>query len=920
MEYNFRETEAKWKKYWEENKTYKVELDRSKPKYYVLDMLPYTSGSGLHVGHPLGYIASDIFSRYKRLKGFNVLHPMGFDAFGLPAEQYAIETGQHPEVTTRTNIAQYKSQLLSIGFSYDWDREFSTCDPGYYKWTQWIFLKLYNHWYNAETDKAEPIEQLVETFEQEGNFRVNANSSCEVLFSKDDWVGYTDARKEEILLDYRLAYLAWSEVNWCPALGTVLANDEVKDGVSERGGHPIEKMKMRQWFLRITAYAQQLLDGLETIDWSDSLKEMQRNWIGRSEGASVHFQIEGSKEQMEVFTTRPDTIFGATFMVIAPEHELVDQITSEEQKGKIDSYISHVQSRTDVERQQEKIVSGEFTGSYAINPFTNQPIPIWIAEYVLIGYGTGAIMAVPSDDLRDRAFAEKFELPIIDVIDRSDYPNAQAEDKVGKLINSGLLNGLEINEAISKIIYEIESKGLGKKKINYRLRDAGFSRQRYWGEPFPIVYKDEVPYQLKESDLPLELPSVESFKPTGDGKSPIAQNTEWVNRPDGTTRETDTMPGYAATCWYFLRYCDPENEEAFIDPEIEKYWGNVDLYAGGSEHAVGHLMYSRFTHRFLNDIGLVTTEEPFQKLINQGMIQGRSSIVYRITGTNTFVSEGLKDEHKTTPLHVDVNMVNNDVLNTEQFKHWREDYKDAEFILEDGKYKCGYEFEKMSKRWYNVVNPDDMIEQYGADTFRMYEMFLGPIEQSKPWITNGIDGVFRFIKKLWRLFQDQDSNWLITDEQPTPSEWKILHKTIKKVGQDIERYSFNTAVSAFMVAVNELTDSKCHKEKILKELVVVLCPFAPHICEELWSKLGGEGSVCHASFPKVKEEYLVENTHTYPVSVNGKVRTKIDLPLDLTQEQAQEEVLAHEVIQKWLEGKELRKFIFVKGRIINVVV
>lgn len=918
MEYKFQDIEARWKQYWKENNTYKVTNDTSKEKCYVLDMFPYPSGAGLHVGHPLGYIASDIYSRYKRLKGYNVLHPMGFDAFGLPAEQYAIQTGQHPAHTTEVNIARYKEQLDAIGFDYDWSREVRTSDPKYYKFTQWIFIQLFHSWYNTDLQKAQPIADLVSLFAKEGNTKVNAASGKVETFTADEWNSYTEKQQQEVLMDYRLAYLKYADVNWCPALGTVLANDEVKDGVSERGGHPVIKKSMRQWFLRITAYAQRLLEGLDTVDFSESLKEQQRNWIGRSEGASVFFNIVGREEKIEVFTTRPDTIFGATFLVLAPEHPLVAEITTNH--AEVAEYQAYVQSRSERDRQADvKTVSGAFTGAYAHNPFTGDDVPVWIAEYVLMGYGTGAIMAVPSDDDRDNAFATKFGLPIIDVIDKSDYPGATRSDKLGKMINSGFLDGMEVPAAITLMCQKVEEMGIGKGKINYRMRDAGFSRQRYWGEPFPVVYKDDMPYTLPESELPVLLPEVDSFKPTAEGEPPLARNTEWVNTPDGP-RETDTMPGYAGSSWYFLRYMDPTNGEFFVGKDAVNYWQDVDLYVGGAEHAVGHLLYSRFWHKFFFDKGWAPTQEPYKKLVNQGMIQGRSNFVYRINGTSKFVSFGLKDSYETTALHVDVNIVDNDVLDTEAFRNWFEEYKDAEFVLEDGKYICGAEVEKMSKSKWNVVNPDDIIAKYGADTFRMYEMFLGPIEQSKPWITNGLDGVHKFLRKFWRLFYGE-GGLDISDEAPTKDELKVLHKTIKKIQEDIERLSFNTCISGFMIATNELTDLKCRKRAILKELVVLLAPFAPHIAEELWQNaLGEAGTVVYAPFPVFNESYLVESNFNYPVSINGKVRVTIDFPLDYTQEQVQPEVLANEQVQRWLEGKEPKKFIFVKGRIINVVV
>lgn len=1179
MEYKFYDIEKKWQKYWEVHQTFKVENDSSKPKYYVLDMFPYPSGAGLHVGHPLGYIASDIYSRYKGLKGFNVLHPMGFDAFGLPAEQYAVETGQHPAITTEKNITRYKEQLQNIGFCYDWNREVRTSDSAYYRWTQWIFLKLFNAWYNKQSNKAEPIETLVSKLEA-GQWKGEDGKSIE-------WNKLPDKEKSDFLLNYRLAYLAWSDVNWCPALGTVLANDEVKDGKSERGGHPVIRKKMRQWFLRITAYADRLLYGLDDLDWPMPLKEMQRNWIGRSEGALIKFQLarlnendrhgstglenakfvnhlyetygaipqrlspaeeqgrleggsfhveativaergnsanaqanspeeqaakiiklakelevfientrelfgpphapetvesdayyvadgtvtkvnhavyydspldfldsyavwnflfpetrcvlsavtlhdgkiafvlkqpfikaersatleeisdvlenlgfekngtrhkgfyhpeldiwlrdlnEGNvfvdvlgnvqfidayidikgrtskadirntkypeKDFIEVFTTRPDTIFGATFMVIAPEHELVAKITTPVQKLKIQKYLGYVQSRSEVERQQEKSVTGEFTGAYAINPFTNKKIPVWIAEYVLAGYGTGAIMAVPSDDDRDHAFATKFGLEIIDVIDKSKYPGSTRDDKEGIMINSGFITGMEVPVAINTIIEKAEQRSVGRRKVNYKMHDAGFSRQRYWGEPFPIVYKktmpdspspsergpggevlslskDEVPTPLPESDLPVILPEVSSYQPTGDGESPLASNEQWKKMPDFSLRETDTMPGYAGSSWYFLRYMDPHNKNEFVSKQAEQYWQNVDLYIGGSEHAVGHLLYARLWHKVLFDLGYVSTQEPFKKLINQGMIQGRSNIVYRVTGKNTFVSQGLRAKYDTTALHVDVNIVENDVLDIEKFRLWREEYREAEFILEDGKYYCGYEIEKMSKRWHNVVNPDDVVAKYGADCFRMYEMFLGPIEQHKPWDTQGIEGVFRFLKKFWKLFHDEHFNFLVSEEIAGKEELKVLHKTIKKIQDDTERFSFNTAVSNFMICTNELTELKCNKREILEPLVILIAPYAPHMSEELWSLLGKKQSVSKAGFPVWEESFLAEDVFTYPVSFNGKMRYKIDLPAGMAASDIEKAALSHELATKWLEGKTPKKVIVVPKKIVNVVI
>ena len=1208
MDFDFRKVEDKWREDWEKNQIYKVSEDPALPKYYVLDMFPYPSGAGLHVGHPLGYVASDIYARYKRLKGFNVLHPMGFDAFGLPAEQYAIETGTPPEVTTEKAIKTYRSQLDKIGFSYDWSRQVKTCDPAYYKWTQWIFLQLFDSWYNREHDKAESIFTLESFFAENGCINWPQHDKDDhPEFTDVEWNNFTLEEQQKILMHYRLAYQSYTEVNWCEALGTVLANDEVKDGKSERGGYPVERRRMRQWSLRITEYADRLLAGLDALDWSEAMKDMQRNWIGRSEGALVKFnlsqtlskgeglsspssqsdrpryyhtdghtwkhnlelakehrndpteeeeivwqrvrtnqigfkvrrqhpigryivdfvcirkgliiEIDGkihdrTKEEdeqrtleladlgfevirykneevtanidgvvnsikqkleslpdknynedddvlapsplerdgersvlapspleraggevvLEVFTTRPDTIFGATFMVIAPEHDLVASLTSPAQQKEIDDYIAYVKSRTDVERQQEKKVTGAFTGSYAVNPFTNTEIPIYIAEYVLAGYGTGAIMAVPADDERDRKFAEKFGLPIIEVIDKSAYPNAEIGDKVGKMINSGILNGKEVKDAIKYILEEIEKRGIGKRKVNYRLRDAGYSRQRYWGEPFPIVYKNDIPYPLPVDELPVTLPHVESYKPTGDGKAPLASNAAWINH-NGGTRETDTMPGYAGSSWYFLRYMDPHNDKEFAAKDKINYWQSVDLYLGGNEHAVGHLLYARLWHKFLYDMGHVPTDEPFKKLINQGMIQGVSAFIYQVSiididvqkwfikkldsffpnykieshkyisvedkkiyapiliqnkiavrfassaalinekycksleddssglltvDTSLLVfnsanvirnpdryfelirlsienglpffkdaahSEGpilasynLREEYPTIMKYADVSLVENNILDTEKFRYWKDEYKNAEFILEDGKYICGSQVEKMSKSKYNVVNPDDVIEKYGADCFRMFEMFLGPLDQSKPWDQQGIDGVAKFIRRFWRLFYDEKGTWRVTADAPTPAELKTLHKTLKKIAEDIERLQFNTCVSQFMICLNELTDLKCTKREILEPLLIALAPFAPFLTEELWQALGNTGSIHKASYPTIEEKYLVESAFNYPVSINGKVRAEIPLALDLDEAAVKAAVLGNETIQKWTNGAEPKKFIFVKGRIINVVV
>ena len=911
--------EQKWQQYWEDHDIYKVENDTSKPKYYVLDMFPYPSGKGLHVGHPLGYIASDIYARFKRLKGFNVLHPMGFDAFGLPAEQYAVETGQHPATTTANNIKTYKNQLRKLGFNYDWSRAVTTCEPNYYKWTQWLFLKLFQHWYNNDSDKAEPIKTLVAKFEADGNTRVNAACGDVPTFTAAEWAAMSETEQQKILLDYRLAYLAYSDVWYCPNLGTVLANDEVKDGVSERGGHPVEKRKLRQWFLRVTAYAERLLNDLNELAWSEAMKEMQRNWIGRSEGASVWFDITDTDHKFEIFTTRPDTIFGVTFMVLAPEHELVAQITTPEQKEKVEKYLDYVNTRSERDRIAEvKTITGEFTGAYATHPFTGEKVPIWISEYVLAGYGTGAIMAVPSDDERDHAFATHFNIPIVEIIDKSDYPGATWKDKLGKMINSDFINGMEVPDAIKMIIGALERKGIGKGMVNFRLRDAGFSRQRYWGEPFPIIYRNGVPYPLDESELPLELPQTDDFTPSGE--APLAKLVDWVNVENGGVREIDTMPGYAGSSWYFLRYMDPQNPNEFASKEAIAYWENVDFYIGGTEHAVGHLLYSRTWHKFLYDIGLVTTKEPFKKLVNQGMIQGRSSFVYRVKGSNTFVSYGLKKDYETYPLHVDVNIVQNDILDIEAFKKSRPDLDGVEFILEDGKYICGYETEKMSKSKFNVVNPDVMVAQYGADCFRMFEMFLGPIEMSKPWNTDGISGVSRFLNKFWRLFRIDDSGAVhLSDAEPTAKELKVLHKTIKKVNHDIEQLGFNTCVSAFMECVNQLGSMKSSNRAILQDLVKLMAPFAPYVTEELWHKMGNEGSVHHSEYPVHNEAYVKEATKTYPVQINGKVRMKMDFPADAQKDEVEAAVMANDVVKGWIDGKTVRKFIFVPGRIINVV-
>ena len=1085
MDYNFREIEQKWQKFWIENRTYKTEIDHTKPKFYVLDMFPYPSGAGLHVGHPLGYIASDIYSRYKRLNGFNVLHPMGYDAYGLPAEQYAIQTGQHPAVTTQKNIKRYREQLDKIGFSYDWDREIRTCEPDYYKWTQWAFIQMFNSYYSNQTQQARPIAELVEVFAEQGTAGLNIACTEELSFTASEWNAKTEKEQQEILLNYRIAYLADMKVNWCTALGTVLANDEVSEGFSIRGGHPVEQKVMRQWSLRVSAYAQRLLDGLDKIDWTDSLKETQRNWIGRSEGAEMRFEIvnptptlpqgegedlspnpstEGEreakpsfyttdantwkllkenaksmrlepteaedllwqnlrglklgvkfrrqqpvdifipdfvctqkkliievdgeyhngKEQIEldvertriletigykvlrftneevltnvssvlerirteiknrdiftsnvevkvkpspcgrdrvgfdVFTTRPDTIYGVTFMVLAPESELVDICTTAEQAEAVKNYIDATKKRTERERIADRKITGVFTGSYAINPVADTEIPIWISDYVLAGYGTGAIMAVPGHDSRDYAFAKHFNLPIIPLIEGADISEESFDAKEGIMINSGFLNGLTVPEAIAKAKEYIEEEGIGKVKVNYRLRDAIFSRQRYWGEPFPVYYKDDLPYMLDESKLPLELPEVDKYLPTETGEPPLGRAKNWAT-DDGYKLELNTMPGFAGSSAYYLRYMDPKNDKALVSTEANEYWQDVDLYIGGTEHATGHLIYSRFWNKFLFDLGLVTKDEPFKKLINQGMIQGRSNFVYRIQGTNTFVSLNLKDQYDVTPIHVDVNIVSNDVLDVEKFRNWNPEYKNAEFILENGKYICGWAVEKMSKSMFNVVNPDDIVEKYGADTLRLYEMFLGPLEQSKPWDTNGIDGVHRFLKRLWSLFF-RDNNLSFSNETPTPEELKVLHKTIKKISSDIETFSYNTSVSAFMICVNELYTLKCNKKSIMEPLTIILAPFAPHIAEELYHLLGNTTSVCDAQWPLHNEEYLKESTVKYPVSFNGKVRFTLELPADMSREDVEKTTLTNEQTQKYLDGKTPKKVIVVPGKIVNIVV
>ncbi len=921
MEYNHKEIESRWQQYWKDNKIYKAEIDKNRPKFYVLDMFPYPSGAGLHVGHPLGYIASDIFSRYKRLQGFNVLHPMGYDAYGLPAEQYAIQTGQHPEVTTRQNIDRYRSQLDKIGFCYDWDREIKTCDPEYYKWTQWAFMRMFESYYDNNAKKAMPIADLIKHFETSGTKGVNAACGKELEFTAEEWRGYSEKEKSDILMNYRIAYLGNTMVNWCPKLGTVLANDEVSEGLSIRGGYPVEQKLMYQWCLRVSAYAQRLLDGLDTIDWTDSLKETQRNWIGRSEGAEMRFKIADSDIELEIFTTRADTVFGVTFMVLAPESAYVDMITTPDRKEAVKAYLDEVKHKTERERMIEKNVTGVFTGAYAVNPLTGKKIPVWVSDYVLAGYGTGAIMAVPAHDSRDYAFAKRFDLPIIPLIEGCDVSEESFDAKSGKMINSASydlnLNGMEVKDAIAATKKYIEEKGIGKVKVNYRLRDAIFSRQRYWGEPFPVYYKDGVPHLLDESQLPLLLPEVDKFLPTETGEPPLGRAKNWCT-PEGFPLELNTMPGFAGSSAYYLRYMDPHNNDALVSKEADEYWQDVDLYIGGTEHATGHLIYSRFWNKFLYDLGVVVKPEPFKKLINQGMIQGRSNFVYRIKDTNTFVSAGLKKDYDVTPIHVDVNIVSNDVLDTDKFRAWRPEFNNAEFILEDGKYVCGYAVEKMSKSMFNVVNPDDIVERYGADTLRLYEMFLGPLEQSKPWDTNGIDGVNRFLKKLWGLFYKGDT-LLVTDDAPSKEALKSLHKLIKKVTWDIENFSYNTSIAAFMICVNELTALKCHSRSILEQLIVVLAPFAPHIAEELWHTLGNTTTVCDAKWPKFNEEYLKESTVTMAVSFNGKARFNIEVAAGTPQPEIEKIALEHEGAAKWLEGKTVKKIIVVPNKIVNIV-
>ena len=922
MDYRHKDIEQRWQQYWKENKTYKTEINPEKPKFYVLDMFPYPSGAGLHVGHPLGYIASDIFARYKRLRGFNVLHPMGYDAYGLPAEQYAIQTGQHPEVTTRENIARYRGQLDRIGFCYDWDREIRTCDPEYYKWTQWAFIEMFNHYFNTTENKARPVSELVEHFEKYGSEGINAAMSKTLTFTAEEWNAMDEKQKSDTLMNYRIAYLGNTMVNWCPKLGTVLANDEVSEGLSIRGGYPVEQKLMWQWCLRVSAYAPRLLDDLEKLDWSDSIKETQRNWIGRSEGAEMQFKIKDSDVEMTIFTTRADTVFGVTFMVLAPESKYVDMVTTPEQKEAVEAYRNEIKHKTERERMIDKKVSGVFTGSYAINPLSGKEIPVYVSDYVLAGYGTGAIMAVPAHDSRDYAFARHFDLPVIPLIEGADVSEESFDAKEGKMINSKGpeldLNGMEVKDAIAATKKFIEEKGIGKVKVNYRLRDAIFSRQRYWGEPSPVYYKDGVPHMLDEKNLPLLLPEIDKYLPTETGEPPLGRARDWQT-PEGYPLELNTMPGFAGSSAYYLRYMDPRNDSALVGKDANEYWRNVDLYVGGTEHATGHLIYSRFWNKFLYDLGKVCENEPFRKLINQGMIQGRSNFVFRTKDTNTFVSYNLRKDYDVTPIHVDVNIVSNDVLDVDKFRMWRPEYADAEFILEDGKYVCGYAVEKMSKSMFNVVNPDDIVERYGADTLRLYEMFLGPVEQSKPWDTNGIDGVNRFIKKLWNLFYKGDQ-LLVNNEKPAAESLKSIHKLIKKVTADIENFSYNTSVSAFMICVNELSSQNCHSREVLSDLVVLIAPFAPHVAEELWHAIGNDTSVCDAQWPAWNEEYLKEANVNYAVSFNGKARFNISVPAGMPGNEVEALAVNHENSAKWLEGKTIRKVIVVPNKIVNIVV
>jgi leucyl-tRNA synthetase len=914
MEYNI-DIEKKWQETWKEQSRYKVDNDSPRPKCYVLDMFPYPSGTGLHVGHPLGYIASDIYARFKRLKGFNVLHTMGYDAFGLPAEQYAIDHGIHPAVSTAANIANFRAQLDHIGFSYDWDREVNTSDPAYYKWTQWIFLQLFKSWYNRKNNKACPIDELLSHFENEGNTAHPSPGDPRLSFTAEEWREMDERGRQEILMNYRLAFCGYGEVNWCEALGTVLANDEVINGVSERGGHPVVKKKLRQWYLRITDYADRLLEGLNQVDFSEAMKEMQTNWIGKSHGAEIDFVVIGGFT-LRVYTTRPDTIFGVDFMVAAPEHELIQKIVSPAQQQAVDEYIAYVKSRSERERMAEKRITGCFTGAYALNPFNGRNIPIWISEYVLAGYGTGAIMAVPCGDERDHKFAEHFHIPITNIIGEFYNGREANPTKEAKLTNSDFLNGIVMKDAIAIVNKKLAEMGIGAPKVNYRMRDAAFSRQRYWGEPFPIIWENGIAHPLDEKELPLELPHVEKYGPGPEGEGPLANVPAWTAR----RLETNTMPGYAGSSWYFLRYMDPHNDAEFCSRKASDYWGQVDLYIGGTEHAVGHLLYSRMWTKFLYDAGYIGFEEPYKRLVNQGMIQGSSRLAYRVRGTNEFVSYGLKDKYETDAIHVDVNIVDGLELDTQAFRKWRTEYAHAEFILENGKYICGMEVEKMSKRLYNVVNPDTLVARYGADTYRMYEMFLGPVEQSKPWDTKGIEGVHRFLRKLWRLFYDETKGKRWAEDRATEQEWKILYKTIKKVEEDTERFSFNTGVSALMIGVNELSELKCHKKEALEKLLIILTPYAPHVCEELWQLTGHAGSILDAPYPKVEERYLVESAKNYPIAINGKTRTELNIALDATQQQVEEIILADETVRKWLEGKSPKKVIYVKNKMINVVI
>ena len=949
MDYNFSEIEERWQREWVKNKTYKVVEDKNKKKFYVLNMFPYPSGAGLHVGHPLGYIASDIYARYKRLKGFNVLNPMGYDAYGLPAEQYAIQTGQHPAITTEANIAHYREQLDKIGFCFDWDREVRTCDPKYYHWTQWAFQKMFKEFYCNDCKKAQPIEKLIEHFEKEGTNNLNVAQSEELEFTAEEWKAMSDVEKQKTLMNYRIAYLGETVVNWCPGLGTVLANDEVVNGVSERGGYPVVQKKMQQWCLRVSAYAQRLLDGLDTVEWSDSITETQKNWIGRSEGTEVQFAVKDSDVKLTIFTTRADTMFGVTFMVLAPESEYVEQVVTAEQKEEVEKYLDYVKKRTELERMSDRKVTGVFSGSYGINPFTGEAIPIWISEYVLAGYGTGAIMAVPAHDSRDYAFAKHFNLPIIPLIEGADVSEESFDAKEGIVTNSpatgkqGMdgfsLNGLNVKEAIAATKKFVTEKGIGRVKVNYRLRDAIFSRQRYWGEPFPVYYKGGMPQMVPEECLPLELPEIDKYEPTESGEPPLGRAKKWawdtdkkqivdkelVDNKTVFPLELCTMPGFAGSSAYYLRYMDPKNDEALVSKDADEYWQNVDLYVGGTEHATGHLIYSRFWNKFLFDNGISCQEEPFHKLVNQGMIQGRSNFVYRVNSDDhskapVFVSKGLKDQYDTTPIHVWVNLVKNDILDTEAFKNWRPEYKDAEFILEDGKYVCGWAIEKMSKSMYNVVNPDDIIAEYGADTLRLYEMFLGPVEASKPWDTNGIDGCFRFLKKFWNLFWEKNSDKLaVNNEEASKDSLKSVHKLIKKVSEDIEKFSYNTSISAFMIAVNELGQQKCHNRQLLQDMVVLIAPFAPHIAEELWHALGNEGSVCDAQWPSYDEKYLIESEMQLTISFNGKARFQMNFAADATNDQIEKAVLADERSAKYIDGKDILKVIIVPKRIVNIV-